>query len=156
VLAVGTTTAGQPATYTDYPGQPGYFVIDGELRPESGSIVGIGVKPHFVVDVSPQQNDVAYFSVERGTMDIVNMLRQERTVTAAPAANAATGAGNTNNQTPPSNAPTPTTVVIEARDPVLQRAVDVVAALQVLGRLPSSKDANGVKPPANAGAPPAK
>lgn len=161
VLAVGTPTAGQPATYTGYTDQPGYFIINGELRPESGSLVGTGLIPRFLVDVTPQQNDVAYFSVEHGTVDILNMLRQERTVTTTTVA-APTTSGNTtpvstpSSQTAPVSTQQSTTIVTEARDPVLQRAVDVVAALQVLGRLPSSKDTGGAKPPATAGAAPAK
>lgn len=164
VLAVGTTTEGQPATYREFKGQPGYSIIDGELRPESGSLVGLGLKPRFLVEVTPQESDVAYFIVEHGTVDIVNMLRQERTVAAATVTPAATGGapannGNTNGPTSPLSTPAipqTTTVIAEARDPVLQRAVDVVAALQVLGRLPSSKDTGGAKPPAAAGTAPAK
>ncbi len=157
VLAVGTPTMGQPAIYMDYPGQPGYTIIDGELRPESGSLVGIGLKPRFTVEVTPQQSDVAYFSVEHGTVDIVNMLRQERAVVtpAPPVASGSAGNGLGAPQGAPAT-PQTTTVTTEARDAVLQRAVDVVAALQVLGRLPSSKDAGTAKLPANAGAAPAK
>ncbi len=138
VLAVGAPTAGQPGKYDKYDGQPGYFIITGELRPESGSLTGVGLKPRFLVDVTPQQNDVAYFTVERGTVDVSTMLRRERTTTTA--APAATG----NTTTAP--ATQSVTVTTEASDLVLQRAVDVVAALQVLGRVPASKDAGAAKP----------
>lgn len=140
VLAVGQPTAGQPGKYEKYDSQPGYYIITGELRPESGSLTGVGVKPRFLVEVTPQQNDVAYFTVERGTVDISNMLRHERTATtAAPAA----ATGNATSAPPATQSVTVTT---EATDLVLQRAVDVVAALQVLGRVPASKDAGAAKP----------
>ncbi len=137
MLAVGTTTAGQPGIYDKYLGFPDYYIIKGELQPESGSLVGIGLKPRFLVEVTPEQNYLAYTSVERGTVDIASMLRHDRTT--AVATPAGTGA-----------AATTTTTTVEAADPVLQRAVDVVAALQVLGRVPSSTTTGAAKAPANA------
>lgn len=127
VLLVGTPTAGQPAHYKPIPANPGYFIIDGELLPVSGSLVGSGVKPRFPVDVTPEQSYDTYFFVERGGV-ITTLLRHDTNTTPAPAKPATTA-------TP---APIPQSVPVEEiADPVLQRAVDVVAALQVLGRLPS-------------------
>jgi hypothetical protein len=127
---VGTPTAGQPAHYNPIENDPGYYMIDGELRPASGSLLGKGVAPHFVVAVTPQQSYDAYFFVERGG-DIKTLLRHDTAAAPAPApAKPASTAAP---------APIPQSVPIEEiSDPALQRAVDVVAALQVLGRLPSS------------------
>lgn len=129
VLLVGTPTAGQPAHYKAMEGHPGYYIIDGELLPASGSLVGLGVKPRFQVDVTPEQSYDAYYFVERGG-DIKTLLQHDATTTTASApAKPATAA----------SAPIPQSVPVEEiSDPVLQRAVDVVAALQVLNRLPSS------------------
>jgi len=126
VLLVGTTTAGQPAHYKTSVNHPGFYIIDGELLPVSGSLVGSGVKPRFQVDVTPQESYTAYHFLENRE-DITTLLRHDAPAP-APAKPAAT--------TP---APIPQSVPNqEISDPVLQRAVDVVAALQVLGRLPSS------------------
>jgi hypothetical protein len=129
ILLVGTPTAGQSADYKPLPDHPGYFIIDGELQPASGSLVGKGVAPRFLVNVTPQQSYDAYFFVERGG-DIKTLLRHDtNTPSPAPAKPASTVAPT----------PLPQSVPVEEiSDPVLQRAVDVVAALQVLGRLPSS------------------
>ncbi len=138
VMSVGTPTAGQPGLYRQYIGFPDYYIIEGELQPESGSIVGTGLKPRFLVDVTPEQNYLAYQRVERGLVDVTSMLRYDRPGAAAPTASGAATA-----------APAATTTV-EAADPVLQRAVDVVAALQVLGRVPSSSNTGAAKAPATA------
>jgi len=136
MLLVGTTTAGQPAHYKPIVAHPGYYIIDGELLPVSGSLVGNGVKPHFPVDVTPQQSYTEYHFLENRD-DIATLLRRDPAPAAAPAKPATTAAP----------APIPQSVpVAEISDPVLQRAVDVVAALQVLGRLPSSTAPAVVRP----------
>jgi len=145
VQAVGEPTAGQPAIFRTYDGHPDYFIIQGELRPESGSIVGTGLQPRFSVETTLEQNYLAYSRVERGTVDVANMLRHEHTAVAATASG--TSAGILAQQQSAAAA-------MEAGDPVLQRAVDVVAALQVLGRLPSSKDTGPAKVPATTSATP--
>jgi hypothetical protein len=129
LLLVGTTTAGQPAHYQPMDGHPGYFIIDGELLPGIHSLVGTGVMPRFPVDVTPQQSYTAYNFLENRN-DIATLLRHD-----APVATPATSKP----ATPVAPAPIPQSVPTgEISDPVLQRAVDVVAALQILGRLPSS------------------
>jgi hypothetical protein len=138
VLAVGTATAGQPGTYHPAPDHPDYYVIDGELLPESGSVLGTGLQPRFIVEVTPEQNKLAYDRVESGATDVPAMLRRDRVTTAAAAIAPAPAAGTA----PPGAAPAASIVpatIEEVGDPVLQRAVDVVAALQVLGRVPSLK-----------------
>jgi hypothetical protein len=145
VLAVGTLTAGQPGTYHTTPGHTDYYLLDGELQPDSGSIAGTGLKPRFEVEVTPEQNKLAYDRVESGT-DVLAMLRRDRVTTAANAIAPAPAPANgtaTPSTIPAATPAAPITPAVapaeEVGDPVLQRAVDVVAALQVLGRVPSSK-----------------
>jgi len=150
VLAVGTPTSGQPGEYQLVEGVKGYFVMTGEWRTAAGSVAGAGLKPRFAVDVTPEQNYRAYFNFEHGE-DIANLLRPDHAV--APAKPPATPAAATGNATtsgnlthsgntttnPPAAAPvTPAAPADDTTDAVLQRAVDVVAALQVLNRTPSS------------------
>jgi hypothetical protein len=142
VLAVGRPTAGQPGVYQPAPGHQDYYIISGELQPESGSVAGTGLLPRFEVDVTPEQNKLAYDRVESGT-DVSAMLRRDH-VTAAAAANAQTPAP-ANGTAAPGTTPASPAAASDAGDPVLQRAVDVVAALQVLGRVPSLKPANASK-----------
>ena len=68
VLAVGTPTAGQPGAYQPAPGHPDYYIISGELQPESGSVAGTGLQPRFEVEVTPEQNKLAYDRVESGPL----------------------------------------------------------------------------------------
>jgi hypothetical protein len=133
VLAVGTPTAGQPGTYAPAEGAPAYYVMTGELQPATGSLAGAGLQPRFAVTVTAEQNYRAYMEFERDP-DPTLLLRGEP---GAPAASGPTSSDNGNlTVTPPSSV---STVGGEAAvDPVLQRAVDVVAALQTLGGMASS------------------
>ncbi len=146
VLAVGTPTAGQPGTYHTAPGHTDYYILDGELEPDqeispdSVSVLGTGLKPRFAVEVTPEQNKRAYALVENGT-DVLAMLRRDH-VTAAAAALAPAPTNSTSIPATQAAPATSATTTEDVGDPVLQRAVDVVAALQVLGRVPSSKPAD--------------
>lgn len=61
VLTIGTRSAGLTATYRRIPAHPGWFAVNGEIRPEStGSLVGIGLDPAIQVDVDPDDETVAY------------------------------------------------------------------------------------------------
>jgi hypothetical protein len=122
LLTVGSPTAGQPSLYHPTSSTPPLYIITGELQPASGSIIGAGLAPRFPVEVTPEQNYRAYAELERG-LDLTALLRSNRPVAPSPATN-----------TP---GPPPTPKEDDATDPVLQRAVDVVAALQLLGRVPS-------------------
>jgi len=144
VLAVGTPTAGQPGSYHPAPGHPDYFLLDGELQPESGSVAGVGLQPRFVVEVTPEQNKLAYDRVESGT-DVSAMLRRDRVMAAAAAIVPSPASGTAPPATTPTPSTSPATPAVEAGDLVLQRAVDVVAALQILGRVPSLKPAGASK-----------
>ncbi len=134
LLAVGTPTAGQPGVYKTAEAASPYYVLAGELQPGARSIAGTGLQPRFPVDVMPEQNFRAYMDVEHGT-EPATLLRHDTLTTqaqiAAPASATGTGAA-------------PVLPKDDSGDPVLQRAVDIVAALQLLGRMPAS-------PPAPAG-----
>ncbi|HTB63200.1 MAG TPA: hypothetical protein VK737_06390 [Opitutales bacterium] len=170
VLAVGTTTAGQPGSYFPSTNHTDFFIISGELVPDSGSVVGSGLKPQFSVEVTPEQDYLAYQKAE-SNRDVSALLRQYRTLAATPAPAPVTASGTVAQTASPAlpatTAPATTpaaasvsTTSEEVGDLVLQRAVDVVAALQVLGRAPSLKAPGAVKAldaaPANALATPAK
>ena len=132
VLLVGTATAGQPGKYDNrVEGHPDYYLLTGELQPESGPITGTGLKPRFVVDVKPEQDYVAWSKVESGA-DISTMLRRDRVILAAAMAPTPAPAAGTAAPAPIAPASTTPTTVEETADLTLQRALDVVAAMQVL------------------------
>jgi hypothetical protein len=111
VLAIGSPTAGQPGIYRPVQSSPTYYILVGELQPSTGSLVGPGLQPRFAVDVTPEQNYRAYVELERGA-DLPSLLT-------------------------PAHAASVTPSTDDTTDLVLQRAVDIVAALQLLGRVPS-------------------
>jgi hypothetical protein len=154
VLAVGTTTAGQPGSYFPATGHTDFFILSGEMVPDAiGSIAGSGLKPQFSVDITPEQDYLAYQKAE-SNRDVSALLRHDRILAAAPASAPAVASSST---PPAATAPvasaTPAPASEEVGDLVLQRAVDVVAALQVLGRAPSLKPAGTVKAPDAVAAP---
>jgi hypothetical protein len=132
VLAVGTPTAGQPGVYQQAEDAPEYYILTGFLQPESGSIVGAGLKPRFPVDVTPEEDYRAWDTLEKDPDEFASLLQHDRSPTAPTPAPSAASAANATVATP---AAAPEDNLI---DPVLQRAVDVVAALQLLGRMPAS------------------
>jgi hypothetical protein len=133
LLAVGTPTAGQPGVYKAADATSPYYVLAGELQPGARSIAGTGLQPRFPVEVMPEQNFRAYTDVEHGTEPATLLRRDTLTTQAqiAPPGNAAPTANVANSQSAKE----------ESGDPVLQRAVDIVAALQLLGRMPASAPA---------------
>ncbi len=134
VLLVGTATAGQPGKYDPVEGHADFWILKGELQPESGPITGTGVKPRFAVDVKPEQDYLAWSKVESGA-DIATMLRQDRVLRAGGITPAPSPAPGT--IAPPATAPA--TPVEETADLTLQRALDVVAAMQVLHPSPNAR-----------------
>jgi len=138
ILAVGMPTAGQPGEYKQATDHDGFYILQGELQPESGSIAGTGLKPAFPVAVTPEQDYLAYQRFENNPSDASAMLRHEKTSSAvapAPVQSSATAAANSTTTSQSQSTQTATTTD-EPGDPVLQHAMDVIAALQVLNRVP--------------------
>jgi hypothetical protein len=68
ILIVGTRTAGLTATHRRIPGNPGWYAVSGEIRPDStGSLIGIGIDPAIQVETDPEAEAAAYagFDPER-------------------------------------------------------------------------------------------
>ena len=151
VLLVGTPTAGQPGTYKVVEGHADFYLLKGELQPQAGPITGTGLKPRFAVDVKPEQDYLAWSKVESGA-DISTMLRRDRVTVAAAMAPPPAPAPAAGTAAPVAAASPPTatsTTVEEAADLALQRALDVVAAMQVLHPPPNAK-AGAMGRPVNA------
>lgn len=110
VFLVGGRTAGETGAYKPLDGHPGWWALSGEILPSGGpSLVGVGVEPAFPVKVSPEDEFLGWQLVERGAAP-GDVLRRE--IPGKPDG--------------------------EPADPALQRACDVLAALQVLGGSPVS------------------
>ncbi len=124
-LLVGTRTAGETGAYERLSPTSPYYVITGEIRPRGGpSLLARGATPDFRVEVSPPEDYRAYFAHETG-LALESLLR-----VGLPKKNGAPTPDDKNHRPPKDETPT--------ADPVLQRAVDLVVALQVLGKLPNS------------------
>jgi len=119
ILTVGTRTAGMTGSYQAAPCTQGFWVIDGEiLAAEGASLLGRGLTPEIAVAVTPEADFVGYQLLETGyaTADILKLELPSTETGAEP---------NEEGTLRPS-------------DPILQRAVEIVIALQVLGKLPTS------------------
>ncbi len=119
IVTVGTRTAGDTGSYGAIPGVEGYYVIDGEVRAMSGpSLLGVGLEPEVPVDVTAAEDFTGYQLLETG-YSAEAILR-----TRLPALDPLEASEDSEEaeETP--------------IDPILQRAVEVVIALQVLGKLP--------------------
>ncbi len=61
IMIIGTRTAGLTAAFRRVPGNPGWYVISGEIQPASeGSLVGSGLSPDIQVEVDADDESAAY------------------------------------------------------------------------------------------------
>ncbi|MEM8549968.1 MAG: hypothetical protein AAGF10_04195 [Verrucomicrobiota bacterium] len=119
VLTIGTHTAGQTGTYRPVPELDGFFVLEDEsLTAEGESLLGTGLTPRISVTVAPKDDFRAYELVERGT-----------SVEAVLGMDLSDDSANSSEAEDTEEVPA---------DAILQRALDVIVALQVLGKLPPS------------------
>lgn len=126
LMLVGATTGGKTAVYKPLAGESGWWAISGEILPASGgSLVGVGVTPKFPVKVSPEDEFLAWQIVERGA-PLASVLQRDSLGKTESAAPAKPGEKPAEKPADPAHA--------AAIDPAMQRAQDVLAALQVLGR----------------------
>lgn len=123
IFLIGGATAGETGVFKPVENHAGLWAISGEIFPVGGkSLVGAGVTPKFPVKVSPEEEFLSWQFVERGS-PLAGVLRRDaigRTESAAPTKDAENGNGRS-------------AAHADATDPALQRAQDVLAALQVLG-----------------------
>ncbi|MEN8662615.1 MAG: hypothetical protein ACN4GF_03715 [Lentimonas sp.] len=123
ILAVGEATSGRTGYYqaSDH----GAWIIEGEVRPTPElSILETGFVPRIEIDATPESNYISYYLYEAGT-SITRLLRDDTKQSVTPKDDEA----KTNKETAETFEP----------DAVLQRGVDIVAALQVLQQLPENK-----------------
>lgn len=132
ILTVGTPTAGQTGTYAPVPGLDGFYVLKEEtLTADGNSLLGKGLTPSVAVETTPQADYLAYNLVERGTA-VTAVLQMQAAAPPAPVPpldEDATGANEEKSPAPATDRPL---------DAILQRGLDVIVALQVMGLLPPS------------------
>lgn len=120
VMTVGTESAGATGSYKPVPGVKGFWVIEGEVQPNNGvSLLGIGVQPTVPVHVTPGEDFTGYQLIESGS-SASTLLRTELPNL---------DEGLDEHSSDDNNGLRPV-------DRILQRAVDIIIALQVLGKLP--------------------
>lgn len=117
IMTIGTHTAGLTGSYKPAPHVEGFWVIQGEVRASGGpSLLGAGLSPEVSVNVSPEADFVGYQLLETG-YDAADVLKIELP-------DVDTGADDEAEE------------ALRPGDPVMQRAVEIIIALQVLGKLP--------------------
>ncbi len=115
-MTVGTPTAGMTGNYKQLPDAVHFWLIDAEWRARSGtSLLGTGLQPEVGVEVSPDDDYLAYQRALRG-IAVEHTLQH-------PSPADRDHVENSGGHTP---------------DPILQRAYEIIAALQILGKLPPS------------------
>ncbi len=116
IIAVGEATAGRTGFYKKTAHNA--WLLNGELRPDNDtSLVGVGFQPRILLEIDAEENYLSYHLYEAGT-SITQLLRQENHTTA-----------DSYEKLESEN------VLIES-DRILQRGVDIIAALQILQQQP--------------------
>lgn len=115
IIAVGESTAGRTGFYSKASAKA--WILCGEVRPDSDtSMVGVGFEPRIRLESNAKENYLSYHLYEAGT-DILQLLRNE---------------DSSSDNDPPIEADSSS---IEP-DRILQRGVDIIAALQILQQQP--------------------
>jgi hypothetical protein len=118
IIGVGEATAGRTGFYKTEDEQT--WIIEGELRPSPHeSLINQGFIPRIQMQATPESNYVSYHIYEAGT-PISRLLRGNKPIM------------------PESDEPSESAPDKFEPDAVLQRGVDIVAALQVLQQLPNN------------------
>jgi hypothetical protein len=130
-ISVGTASAGYTAVFRQFPDLP-YYLMRGEIRAADGeSLIEEGFVPRVRVDVSPEEDLIGYSSLREGVpLDQVvqarvakNRLDEARLVRERAARGIAeTETDDAETESPP-------------LDLILQRAINIVKALQALGQV---------------------
>lgn len=115
IIAVGEPTAGRTGFYKKTAHNT--WVLNGELRPDNEtSLVGVGFEPRIQLEIDVEENYLSYHLYEAGT-DIAQLLRQDDRI-------------DISHETLESDS------VLTEPDRILQRGVDIIAALQILQQQP--------------------
>jgi hypothetical protein len=110
IIAVGEPSAGRTGFYNKT--GSGAWTLHGEIRPDADtSLVGVGFQPRILIETSAEENYLSYHLYEAGT-PITRLLRD--------------------NESKSDSDEAEKTLFDNEPDRVLQRGVDIVAALQIL------------------------
>ena len=116
IIAVGEPTAGRTGFYKKTAHDA--WMLNGELRPDNDtSLVGVGFEPRIQLEIDAEENYLSYHLYEAGT-DIAQLLKQEDRIDVE------------------SQEPLESDSVLIEPDRILQRGVDIIAALQILQQQP--------------------
>jgi sulfur carrier protein ThiS len=114
IIGVGEATAGRTGFYEKSDHHT--WILHGEIRPdEATSLVGTGFQPRIQLEINSEENYLSYHLYEAGTT-IEQLLSQKNTM--------------------PNNEAMEVEGVLIKPDRILQRGVDIIAALQILQQQP--------------------
>jgi hypothetical protein len=138
IITIGESTGGQTGRYHKIEVDPPYYVIAGEIRAAGGrSLVHHGFRPEIEVPVEPARDYRAYYALERGIhmqrLISFDLDESDSALNTAPAASA-----NLDAPEDPLNGQAKSSSSTALADPILQRAVNIIVALQVLRSVPTS------------------
>ncbi len=136
IISIGTASAGQTAVFNQFPNLPSYYLMTGEIRAADGdSIVESGFAPRVEVSVAPNDDLIGYSSL-REDVSIEQVVQARVDKTRFDEARLLRERGLDTSATPESDEED------EAKeeedlplDLILQRAMNIVKALQALGEI---------------------
>lgn len=135
IISVGSPSAGGTASFKPFPNLDSYYLIDGEIRPsDNRSLVGSGFVPQVEVTVAPDDDRLAYSALREGVdLDDLVEVRVRK-----PRFDEARLLRERNGEPSPNNDQTgaPEDISELPHDAILQHALQIVKALQALGRIP--------------------
>ena len=116
IIAVGESTAGRTGFYEQ--AEHGAWILSGEIRPDSDtSLVGVGFQPRIQLELDAEESYLSYHLYEAGTT-MTQLLRKE------------------NATDKESHQATEGDSALIEPDRILQRGVDIIAALKILQQQP--------------------
>jgi hypothetical protein len=136
-ISVGTGSAGQTAAFRQFPELPSYYLIRGEIRgAEGSSLLENGFVPRVSVTVSQEEDLIGYSSL-RGEVTLEQVVQARVTKPRFDEARLLRERGD-RSPLQPETAPQQEDEESPALDLVLQRAMNIVKALQALGQIAGS------------------
>lgn len=135
IISVGSASAGGTASFKPFPNLESYFLIAGEIRPsDNRSIVASGFVPQVEVSVAPDDDRLAYSALREGVEldDLVEVRVKKTRFDEARLLRERNGESSQNSDQPDDAEE----ISQLPHDTILQRALQIVKALQALGRIP--------------------
>lgn len=137
IISIGTASAGRTAIFHQFPTLPSYYLMTGEIRAQEGnSLVESGFVPQVNVSVTPDNDLIGYSGLRKSvTIDQVIQARVEKLRFDEATLLRERGLESSQSSSPATKNDEADEIAEVPLDLILQRAMNIVKALQALGRI---------------------